>query len=116
MRELADTASFFLYKHGNLPDPGEFGEDTLRYFGYHERFVLPFVNETRVNMLKRALQTNDTIAVNEVDVSLWSQWSFNATRRGCVPFTKGRISCCLLCIRRSRNIKKMDMSLFGFCH
>jgi hypothetical protein len=52
--------------------------------GYHERFVLPFVNETRVNMLKRALQTNDTIAVNEVDVSLWSQWSFNATRRACV--------------------------------
>ena len=85
VRELSDTASFFICKHGNLPDPGEFGEDTLRYFGYHERFALPFINKTRVDMLKIVLQTNDTMAVNEVvDLSLWSRWSFNATRRACV--------------------------------
>jgi hypothetical protein len=81
LRELADTEHFFRCKHGNLPDPGEFGEDNLRYFGWNERFLLPFVNETRVDRLRRVLETNIS---NKVDFLLWSRYSFNATRRKCV--------------------------------
>jgi hypothetical protein len=84
VRELANTESFFLCKHGNLPDPGEFGQDTLRYFGRDERFLLPFINETRVDKLKSLVTLNDTMAIREVDLSLWSRWSFNSTRRICV--------------------------------
>ena len=84
VRELADTESFFRCKHGNLPDPGEFGQDTLRYFGWNERFLLPFINETRVDRLRSLATLNDTMLAKEVDLSLWSQWSFDATRRKCV--------------------------------
>ena len=76
--------SFFRCKHGNLPDPGEFGQDTLRYFGLNDRFLLPFINETRVDRLRNAQQTNYTTRISENDLSLWSRWSFNAIRRNCV--------------------------------
>eukprot|EP00804_Cyclotella_cryptica_P029825 CCRYP_010761-RA/>CCRYP_010761-RA protein AED:0.15 eAED:0.15 QI:0/-1/0/1/-1/1/1/0/622 len=84
VRELADTETHFRCKHGNLPDPGEFGEDTLRYFGWNERFLLPFVNETRVDRIRMALESNSTLDTHPADLSLWSRWSFNATRRKCV--------------------------------
>lgn len=84
VRELTDTESFFQCKHGNLPDPGEFGEDTLRYFGWNERFLVPFINETRVDRLAKALERNGYAAsIGHVDLPLWSRWSFNATRRKC---------------------------------
>jgi len=77
-------SSYFRCKHGNLPDPGEFGEDTLRYFGWNDRFLLPFINETRVDRLRNAQQSNYTTRMSENDLSSWSRWSFNATRRNCV--------------------------------
>ncbi|KAL7522629.1 hypothetical protein ACHAWX_007592 [Stephanocyclus meneghinianus] len=83
VRELADTETYFRCKHGNLPDPGEFGEDTLRYFGWNERFLLPFVNETRVDRIRREMEINGTLHIDP-NLSLWSSWSFNATRRKCV--------------------------------
>jgi hypothetical protein len=85
VRELADAESFFRCKHGNLPDPGEFGQDTLRYFAWNERYLLPFIRETRVDRMRKSYyDANVTSTVNEVDLSQWSRWSFNATRRQCV--------------------------------
>eukprot|EP00986_Skeletonema_menzelii_P016842 scaffold16119_cov155-Skeletonema_menzelii.AAC.4 len=51
-KEVADDERYFRCKHGALPDPGEHGEDSLRYFGWHERFIQPFVNRTRLTKLK----------------------------------------------------------------
>ena len=90
-KEVADDERYFRCKHGALPDPGEHGEDSLRYFGWHERFIQPFVNRTRLTKLKERIGGGGKLAstaggrdaVNE-DPSLWSLWSFNATRRKCV--------------------------------
>lgn len=89
VRELSDAQGFFRCKHGALPDAGEFGQDTLRYFGWNERFLMPFVNETRVTRF-----SNSRIGVEVGNPtenggaaersSAWSSWSFNATRRQCV--------------------------------
>ena len=86
-KEVADGERYFQCKHGALPDPGEHGEDSLRYFGWHERFIQPFVNRTRLTALqervagKRAEVGRDAVSDGP---SPWSLWSFNATRRKCV--------------------------------
>ena len=51
-QEVSDARGYFLCKHGGLPDAGEHGDDPLRYFGWHERFLVPFVNRTRVTRLR----------------------------------------------------------------
>jgi hypothetical protein len=117
VRELADTETHFRCKHGNLPDPGEFGEDTLRYFGWNERFLLPFVNETRADRIKRAMQINGTLHIDPIDLSLWSRWSFNATRRKCVHEGANR----LLSLPYSEDVnvleerKNLTMELRSLC-
>ena len=88
-KEVSHAEGFFRCKHGAIPDAGEHGEDSLRYFGYDERFILPFVNSTRVTshvQEDRTLPVHlnvgyDTIGNNP---SPWAAWSFNATRRKCV--------------------------------
>ena len=86
-KEVSHAEGFFRCKHGAIPDAGEHGEDSLRYFGYDERFILPFVNSTRVtsHVQEDKMHTNnvgyDTIGNNP---SPWAAWSFNATRRKCV--------------------------------
>jgi hypothetical protein len=80
---VSDSESYFRCKHGALPDPGEHGEDSLRYFGWHERFVEPFVNRTRLTKLQEKMTGGHELKSRD-DVSLWSLWRFNATRRKCV--------------------------------
>ena len=82
VRQLSDAQRYFMCKHGALPDPGEHGEDSLRYFGKNERFVRPFVNRTNLDVLR---DMNIRIDSGDESISnLWSAWSFNATRRTCV--------------------------------
>jgi len=88
-KEVADGERYFRCKHGALPDPGKHGEDSLRYFGWHERFIQPFVNRTRLTKLKermtgRSAETGRGRDVFSDDPLPWSLWSFNATRRKCV--------------------------------
>ena len=105
-REVSDAKGYFRCKHGTLPDAGEHGEDPLRYFGWHERFLVPFVNRTRVTRLREYSMSrplNETGSVDArveidrrgrtrdgdagtaaVDSSPWAAWMFNATRRRCV--------------------------------
>lgn len=82
-KEVADGERYFRCKHGALPDPGEHGEDSLRYFGWHERFLQPFVNRTRLTKLKERVGGLQDPSSSD-DPSTWSLWSFNATRRKCV--------------------------------
>ena len=82
VRQLSDAKRYFACKHGALPDPGKRGEDSLRYFGRNERFLRPFVNRTNMDVL-RDLSTGRN-GGDESSASLWSAWSFNATRRTCV--------------------------------
>lgn len=81
VRQLSDASRYFMCKHGALPDPGEHGEDSLRYFGKNERFLRPFVNRTNMDVLRESTRSN---LGDESSASLWSAWSFNATRRTCV--------------------------------
>lgn len=86
-KEVADNENYFRCKHGALPDPGEHGEDSLRYFGWHERFIEPFANRTRLTKLKERMAGKELLlSDNEEDPShmMWSRWSLNATRRKCV--------------------------------
>jgi hypothetical protein len=86
-KEVADNENYFRCKHGALPDPGEHGEDSLRYFGWHERFIEPFVNRTRLTKLKERVAGKESVLSDEEDdpsQMMWSLWSFNATRRKCV--------------------------------
>ena len=98
MRELSNAEKYFRCKHGALPDPGEFGDVTLRYFGWDERFIFPFVNRTNMTRMKKTLtkeygqkkavnlENGETIDGDDdtENLSPWSHWSFNATRRKCV--------------------------------
>ena len=62
VKEVSDAGGYFRCKHGALPDAGEHGEDPLRYFGWHERFLVPFVNRTRVARLREyTSRQNETI-------------------------------------------------------
>jgi len=87
-KEVADDERYFRCKHGALPDPGTNGEDSLRYFGWHERFIQPFVNRTRLTKMKERMTGMPSADVGQEsssdDPSPWSLWSFNATRRKCV--------------------------------
>eukprot|EP00985_Skeletonema_marinoi_P019736 scaffold11427_cov231-Skeletonema_marinoi.AAC.7 len=88
-KEVADGERYFRCKHGALPDPGKHGEDSLRYFSWHERFIQPFVNRTRLTKLKermtgRSAEIGRGLDVFSDDPLPWSLWSFNATRRKCV--------------------------------
>lgn len=88
-KEVADGERYFRCKHGALPDSGENGEDSLRYFGWHERFIQPFANRTRLTKLKERMAGKSLAEVGGRDAtsddpSPWSLWSFNATRRKCV--------------------------------
>ncbi|KAL7542415.1 hypothetical protein ACHAXR_012138 [Thalassiosira sp. AJA248-18] len=91
MKEVSNAEGYFQCKHGALPDAGEHGEDSLRYFGWHERFLLPFVNRTRVTRLQESMSLNETVGKASVDIrdvtrnpSSWALWTFNSTRRNCV--------------------------------
>jgi hypothetical protein len=105
VKEVSDAGGYFRCKHGALPDAGEHGEDPLRYFGWHERFLVPFVNRTRVTRLReytsrpnatisvdtrmekldrRKRTRDDDVDTTEEDPSPWAAWTFNATRRRCV--------------------------------
>ena len=92
IRTVADTKGFFRCKHGALPDPGEHGEDSVRYFGWDERFLLPFVNATRASRLRESkLQLGEGDSEGSSgrnggidNPALWAAWHFNATRRKCV--------------------------------
>jgi len=89
---ISDGEGFFECKHGALPDAGEDGQDSVRYFGWHERFLLPFVNRTRVSRMKESMlqlgKSGGQARFDDNDVtsnlSSWAVWSFNATRRKCV--------------------------------
>jgi hypothetical protein len=105
-KEVSDAAGYFRCKHGALPDAGEHGEDPLRYFGWHERFLVPFVNRTRVTRLREYYMSRTLNETGSADVrvesdrgrrtrygdadtaamdpSPWAAWMFNATRRRCV--------------------------------
>ncbi len=96
-KEVSDAEGFFRCKHGALPDAGKHGEDPLRYFSWSERFLVPFVNSTRLTRMKESmLQLNETVfRVQRADgtayenahpsnPSPWAVWSFNASRRQCV--------------------------------
>lgn len=87
-KEVADGQRYFRCKHGALPYPGEHGEDSLRYFGWHERFLQPFVNRTRLTKLKERVGGMSVDASHDAsssdEPSTWSVWNFNATRRKCV--------------------------------
>ncbi|KAL7467751.1 hypothetical protein ACHAXS_007985 [Conticribra weissflogii] len=90
VRELSDAPGYFRCKHGSLPDPGVDGRDSLRYFGFDERFELPFENVTRLNNTTttdaqvRHASTKTERQYNETRAKLWSEWRFNATRRFCI--------------------------------
>ena len=95
-KEVSNAEGFFRCKHGALPDAGKHGEDPLRYFGWYERFLVPFVNRTRLDQLKESMQqpsameyrvqTDGTTYNNahHSNPTPWAAWSFNATRRQCV--------------------------------
>lgn len=94
-KEVSNAEGFFRCKHGALPDAGKHGEDPLRYFGWYERFLVPFVNRTRLTRMKEPmllmnkpndLNADGTISIDghSIDPSPWAVWSFNATRRQCV--------------------------------
>ena len=83
VKEISNGEGFFRCKHGNLPQAGEHGEDPIRYFGWYERFLQPFVNETRVTRMRRT-SNNATNKKARFDNEDWSLWRFNATRRECV--------------------------------
>ncbi len=96
---MSDVVGYFRCKHGALPDAGEHREDLLWYFGWHERFLVPFVNRTRVNMSHPLNETGSTNVRGEsnqrrricngdadtaaMDPSPCVAWMFNATRRHC---------------------------------
>ena len=87
VKEVSNAEDFFRCKHGALPDAGEHGEDAVRYFGINERFLLPFVNRTRVSAKQFDEVGGNTSIVSSDglrDPSPWAVWSFNATRRICV--------------------------------
>ena len=83
MKEISNGEGFFICKYGNLPQAGEHGEDPIRYFGWYERFLQPFVNDTRVTRMRRT-SNNATNEKARFDNEEWSLWRFNATRRECV--------------------------------
>ena len=101
-KEVSDAQGYFRCKHGALPDAGEHGEDPLRYFGWHERFLVPFVNRTRVTRLREIMSRLNETGFVETRIesdrrrnrngdadpannpSPWAAWTFNATRRRCV--------------------------------
>lgn len=96
-KEVSNAEGFFRCKHGALPDAGTHGEDPLRYFSWHERFLVPFVNRTRLTRMKesmfqlnkseiRSQQADGTASNNShsSNPSPWAVWNFNATRRQCV--------------------------------
>ena len=91
-KEVSNGEGFFRCKHGSIPDPGEHGEDSIRYFGWHERFLVPFVNRTRVTRLQEATMISNTTSLvgkghSSGSISFsspWAVWTFNATRRRCV--------------------------------
>ena len=111
LKDVADAEAYFRCKHGALPDAGEHGDDPLRYFGWYERNLVPFVNQTRgmqlreyfktnhqnettiiggVNRMKDYYATDDVVLESrsntgiESTLSPWATWTFNATRRRCV--------------------------------
>mmetsp|Transcript_39912 Transcript_39912/g.70194 ORF Transcript_39912/g.70194 Transcript_39912/m.70194 type:complete len:212 (-) Transcript_39912:200-835(-) len=95
LKEVSNAEGFFRCKHGALPDAGEHGEDPVRYFGWHERFLLPFVNRTRVSRLRESMLQLDDETAGKASLgsqhdgstsnpSPWALWHFNATRRKCV--------------------------------
>jgi len=91
-KEVSNGEDFFRCKHGSIPDPGEHGEDSIRYFGWHERFLVPFVNKTRVTRLQEAMMISNGTSLDKGGPSNsgssysspWAVWTFNATRRRCV--------------------------------
>ncbi|KAL9185183.1 hypothetical protein ACHAXT_002960 [Thalassiosira profunda] len=86
VEEVSDTERFFRCKHGALPDAGEHGEDAIRYFGWNERFLQPFVNRTREARRNESVlyPEHHSSRADSNTGSLWSRWTFNATRRKCV--------------------------------
>jgi hypothetical protein len=48
VQEVSVVAGYLLYKHRALPNADKHGEDPLHYFGWHKRFLVLFVNRTRV--------------------------------------------------------------------
>ena len=85
IQKLANTEGYFRRKHGGLPDPGFLGHDSLRYFGWDERFVLPFENKKRMKGDYRR-EDNEGLDDNEdhfSNTSPWSRWYFNDARRRC---------------------------------
>jgi len=92
-KEVSNGEGFFRCKHGSIPDPGKHGEDSIRYFGWHERFLVPFVNRTRVTRLQEAMSISNTTSLVGKGLSSggsssysspWAAWTFNSTRRRCV--------------------------------
>ena len=90
-KEVSNGEGFFRCKHGSIPDPGKHGEDSIRYFGWHERFLVPFVNRTRVTRLQEAMMISNGTSLIKGEPSgsssyssPWAVWTFNATRRRCV--------------------------------
>ena len=49
---MSDAEGYFRCKHGALLDAGEHGENPLRYFGWRNRFLAPFVDRIRVTQLR----------------------------------------------------------------
>jgi hypothetical protein len=111
LKDVADAETYFRCKHGALPDAGVHGDDPLRYFGWYERNLVPFVNQTRGMQLQEFFKTNhqnETTSIGgvtrmkdfyatddvvlksrsntaiELTLSPWAAWTFNATRRRCV--------------------------------
>ena len=99
-KEVSSAEDFFRCKHGSIPEQ----QDSMRYFGWHERFLVPFVNRTRVTRLResRSLLTlenetsdqerrmgfsgvdHNSYSLASSNPSPWAAWNFNATRRRCV--------------------------------
>ena len=117
-KEVADGERYFRCKHGALPDPGEHGEDSLRYFGWHERFIQPFVNRTNLTKLKERMggkiiadSDRELEAFNDDASSQWALWSFNATRRKCVHEATNK----LLAMKPSEERKNATLEMKTLC-
>jgi hypothetical protein len=65
-KEVSDAEGYFRCKHGVLPKAGEHGENPLRYFGWRERFLAPFVERIRVTRLREIMARQNETGFVEV--------------------------------------------------